>query len=237
MKNIVIKILSLPIIIFTVLNFTYTLSASSKEYQKESNSIEEIKIERLDNCIEIDVNYPKITDKNSENINKEISLWTNNWIKEAQDVLNDYKKSGYACNIKFELNSRYYITKESNDILSFYIDYYQFSGGAHGATTRKAYTIDRKLNKKLSIEELFKQGYDYKSIIDKEIRNQINQDKEEYFDEGTTYKGINDETKFYIKGKNLVIYYDQYEIAPYASGIPEFNIPINDFKDNFLYND
>ena len=110
-------------------------------------------------------------------------------------------------------------------------------GGAHGSTTRKAYVIDKKLNKKLSIKELFKIGYDYKTVIDKEIRNQINKNKEKYFVDVMTYKGINDDAKFYIKGENLVIYYNQYEIAPYAYlGIPEFNIPINDFKENFLYN-
>lgn len=236
MKNIIIKYLSLFIIIFSALNFTYELSINAKEYEEKNKSIEDVKIDHLDNCIEIDINYPKLTDKKNENINKEISLWTDNWIKETQDVLDDYKKSGYICNNRFELNSRYYITKDSNNLLSFYIDYYQFSGGAHGSTTRKAYVIDKKLNKKLSIKELFKIGYDYKTVIDKEIRNQINKNKEKYFVDATTYKGINDDAKFYIKGENLVIYYNQYEIAPYASGIPEFNIPINDFKENFLYN-
>ena len=29
------------------------------------------------------------------------------------------------------------------NIISFYIDYYQFTGGAHGITTRMSYNIDR----------------------------------------------------------------------------------------------
>ena len=81
MKNIIIKYLSLFIIIFSALNFTYELSINAKEYEEKNKSIEDVKIDHLDNCIEIDINYPKLTDKKNENINKEISLWTDNWIK------------------------------------------------------------------------------------------------------------------------------------------------------------
>ena len=32
------------------------------------------------------------------------------------------------------------------------------------------------------------------------------------------------------------MYYQQYEIAPYASGIPQFKIPLSLFGENYLYN-
>lgn len=234
-RSSILKGLGLLGITFVIVSFTHGVWISTKEYQEKSGLIEKVEIKHTDECIEINVNYPKIIDKKSENINQEIVTWTDAWIKEVKDVLEDYKKSGYICNSKFELFSNYYITKESKDILSFYIDYYQFAGGAHGSTTRKAYVIDRKLGKKLVIKELFKEGYDYKTVIDEEIKRQISQDKERYFDGGATYKGITNDVKFYIKGKNLVVYYDQYEIAPYASGIPEFNIPLDKFKGNLVY--
>ena len=42
----------------------------------------------------------------------------------------------------YQLYARYKVTNNS-DIISFYIDYYQFTGGAHGVTTRIAYNIDK----------------------------------------------------------------------------------------------
>lgn len=234
-RSSILKGLGLLGITFIIISFAHGVWISTKEYQEKSGLTEKVEIKHKDECLEINVNYPKIIDKKSEKINQEIVVWTNAWIKDVEEVLEDYKKSGYICNFPYQLFSNYYITKESNDILSFYIDYYQFTGGAHGSTTRKGYSIDRKLGKKLVIKELFKKGYNYKTVIDKEIKEQISADKERYFDEGTTYKGITDEIKFYIKGENLVVYYGQYEIAPYASGIPEFNIPLSKFNGNLVY--
>ncbi|MFR3751201.1 MAG: RsiV family protein [Enterocloster sp.] len=34
------------------------------------------------------------------------------------------------------------------------------------------------------------------------------------------------QNQFFLRPGYIVIYYQQYEIAPYATGIPEFSIPI-----------
>ncbi|MFA7078597.1 MAG: RsiV family protein [Syntrophomonas sp.] len=36
---------------------------------------------------------------------------------------------------------------------------------------------------------------------------------------------------YYIQNGVLVVYFSQYEIAPYAAGIPEFKIPLSNFQD------
>ena len=38
---------------------------------------------------------------------------------------------------------------------------------------------------------------------------------------------IEDKQKFYIQDDNIVVYFDLYDIAPYAAGIPEFIINVN----------
>lgn len=209
------------------------ISAQNEDYG--NSLIKPIQIREKNKCIDINVKYPSINSEIGTQVNNQIKSYTDNWIKETKDVLEDYKKHGYICNVGFELVSEYFVTRESEDLISFYTDYYQFTGGAHGITTRKAYVVDRKTGKPLNINELFKKGYDYKTIIDKEIRKQISKEKEKYFDEGKNFKGINNDVKFYIRGNNIVIYYSQYEIAPYASGLPEFNIPISMFNQNFIY--
>jgi len=39
------------------------------------------------------------------------------------------------------------------------------------------------------------------------------------------FQGIAPEQNYYLDGENLFIYFNQYEIAPYAAGIREFKIP------------
>jgi len=88
-----------------------------------------------------------------------------------------------------------------------------------------AYNIDLKTGKLLPLAELFKPG-EYKTVIDKEINRQIALDPESYFEGDMGFQGIAKEQNYYLDGENLVIYFNQYEIAPYAAGIRDFKIPL-----------
>ncbi|EKY28647.1 hypothetical protein HMPREF0216_00700 [Clostridium celatum DSM 1785] len=134
----------------------------------------------------------------------------------------------------YQLYARYKITNNS-DILSFYIDYYQFTGGAHGVTTRIAYNVDLYTGAELMVEDLFKKEFDFKRVIDKEIGRQIAKDPDRYFMGKDGFNGIKQNQSFYIKNNSLVIYFGLYEIAPYASGISEFIIPHKLLDGNLIY--
>ena len=61
--------------------------------------------------------------------------------------------------------------------------------------------------------------------------NQIKQpDKQEDQDKVYDFYGIKDNQKFYLDDSKIVIYFDLYEIAPYAAGIPEFPIIVENIK-------
>lgn len=178
-------------------------------------------------------------DKNKVNIiNNKIRDDIEPRIADAEITANEYSKSsgGKAPTFPYEIKSTYVITKKDNNMISLYNDYYEFLGGAHGNTIRTSYTIDVFEEKLLNINDLFSEGYDYKSVIDKEILKQIEKNKQNYFDEGKIFKGISDNQGFYIEGNNLVIYYQLYEIAPYVFGIPEFKIDLKIFGNNYKYN-
>lgn len=142
---------------------------------------------------------------------------------EVKDYAAECKAAGYPVR-PYQLFTRYKQCSLNNDILSLYVDYYQFTGGAHGITNRQAYNIDLKTGKLLPLAELFKPGYDYKKVIDQEIRRQIALEPDSYFEGDMGFKGITNEQNYYLDSENLVVYFNQYEIAPYAAGIPEFKI-------------
>lgn len=190
------------------------------------------------NYLDINVIVPQVkgidNKKQEDIINDKITKWTENWIDEVKQIADEYYKDKTAPLMPYQLYARYKVTNNS-DIISFYIDYYQFSGGAHGITNRIAYNIEKSTGKEMQLKDIFKDNFQYKNIINKEINKQISKDPDRYFTGKDGFNGVSDNQSFYIKNNTLVIYFGLYEIAPYAGGIPEFIIPNNLFEGNLKY--
>ena len=118
------------------------------------------------------------------------------------------------------------------DILSLRVTYYQYSGGAHGISSVVPYNYDLNTGKRLMLKDLFKEGYDFKTPINNIINSEFNKNPENYFQ--NAFKGIGDNQDFYIGKEGLVIYFQNYDIAPFAAGNPEFIIPYKDIKDGLI---
>lgn len=190
------------------------------------------------NYLDINVIVPQVTDmsnkKQEDIINNKITKWTEDWINEVKQIADEYFKDKPEPLMTYQLYARYKLNNNS-DIISFYIDYYQFSGGAHGITNRIAYNIEKSSGNEMKLKDIFKDNYNYKGVINEEINRQISKDPDRYFTGKDGFNGIGDNQNFYIKNNTLVIYFGLYEIAPYASGISEFIIPNNLLEGNFKY--
>ncbi|MEA4924056.1 MAG: DUF4163 domain-containing protein [Syntrophomonadaceae bacterium] len=125
--------------------------------------------------------------------------------------------------------TRYQECFQNDALLSLYVDYYQYTGGAHGITDRRPYNIDLKTGKDVALKDLFQNGYDYETMINSKISEQIAAQPDIYFTGDMGFKGITDDQCYYIQDGVLVVYFSQYEIAPYAAGFPEFKIPLADY--------
>ena len=124
------------------------------------------------------------------------------------------------------------VTYNDNCTLSLYFDAYQFTGGAHGNTTRTSDTWDLGSSRRVTMARFFAPGATYKAYVIGEVEAQIRAQLETgsgmYFDDYETnaarYFNAN---SFYLVPDGLIVYYQQYQIAPYASGIPEFLLPFS----------
>ncbi|MFR5265622.1 DUF3298 and DUF4163 domain-containing protein [Clostridium sp.] len=133
----------------------------------------------------------------------------------------------------YEVNSTYDVAYNKNDILSFYVITYQTTGGAHGLSTLDSYNLNSKTGEKLTLSNIFKPGFDYKKLINDSVNKKIASNPNFYFqDEEKKFKGISDNHEFYINDKGIVIIFQLYEIAPYASGIQEVVIPKESIQNN-----
>lgn len=123
----------------------------------------------------------------------------------------------------------YRIKYNQNDLLSLVFLEYQFAGGAHGSTIQSGYTFDLNTGKQQSLADQFLPNVDYISVISKEVKRQIEA-------RGLTdalfepFTKIRPDQGYYLTDQGLVVFFQQYEIMPYAAGIQEFTIDYRDLQ-------
>lgn len=137
------------------------------------------------------------------------------------------KDQGYYGNPRTEIWGSYEIKTNEKGVLSLSIFNDAYSGGVHGLDILKSLTMDTDTGKVYSLKELFKDGVDYVSILSGIIRNQIRNRNIYLLGE---FKGIRPDQDYYIADRSLVVYFQLYEIAPYAAGFPYFPISVYELK-------
>ena len=184
------------------------------------------------------IHIPKITGLKDTKKQNDINNIISQDILKFKDYFIESSKSGN--NSEAEVH---YTVTNNKKIFSLLIYYYEYYGGAHGLTTKRSINIYMPNSEGfkdeenfLLLEDIFLDKVDYKTIINNYIINEIKKEPEKYFqDTLEKYTGFN-EKNFYFNDKGLVIYFQSYEIAPYASGSPEFNIPYS-FLSNYIKKD
>lgn len=168
---------------------------------------------------------------NSFNKEKAIKLEIyikNHLYKEAKELYDYNTSNGYPVMV-YEIILQYNITYNENYIVSLYYDQYEFTGGAHGNTIRTSQNWDLRVAKQFTLSYFYPNNHYYIIDILKEINNQIKKQLQAgtnyYFDNYCelvldTFRLQN----YYLTSNSVAIYFQQYDIAPYSSGIPVFYI-------------
>lgn len=187
------------------------------------------------------IKYPRIINNsiganrfNRFNYEKAVKLKhysENELFKEAKELYDYNVSNGYPV-MMYEVFLDYTITYNQNSIVSLYSDEYIYSGGAHGSTVRSSQNWNINFAKQFSLESLFDNDCNYILDILKDINNQIEQQiangSNQYFENycSLVLNTINLDN-FYLNTGYITIFFQQYDIAPYSSGIPTFNIQYN----------
>ena len=161
-----------------------------------------------------------------EAVNQDMETTVEELIRQFEDTLSE---EGYhGLHVSQEVvtdNDRYYTVKLS-----------VLETEASGYEHNQFYTIDKQTGNVVTLEDLFAEGSDYISAISENIKTQMREQMAA--DEGVIYfldnddmpefnfQGITEQTNFYFNEKDeLVIAFDEYEVAPGSMGAPEFVIP------------
>lgn len=175
------------------------------------------------------IDYPYVTGlinpAVSDKINSTIVNLVNKLIYIQTGKLMD---QGYK-NPKMTIQGWYEIKTNERGVLSLSIGNYTIAyPAAHGMTIIKSLTFDVHSGKLYKLKELFKPGSNYVKVLSELIEKQI---KERDIPILNGFKGINADQDYYIADKALVIYFQLYEITPYAFGFPHFPISVYEIQD------
>jgi hypothetical protein len=123
--------------------------------------------------------------------------------------------------------AEYEVFRSDAQIISLIQRVYQYTGGAHGMTMQTGHTIDRTSGRQLTLANLFLTGANYAERLNRFVLEEGRARKLPMWD----FKGIGEKTAFYLSDTGVVLFFQQYEIAPYSAGIVQMQIPCELMKD------
>ena len=173
----------------------------------------------------VTVKIPHVVNVKDDKVKKVI----NKLITQAiDDFTNEFKEFDKEPNTEHKLIADITFQNYYSDdkIISFSINATQIMADSY--LQKKFYTVDLKTGEVYNIEHFL--GSDYQNIVKKSVQQQIAENKEKYpnlmyFDEAANNLKITNEQPFYInKDNQVVVVFNQFEIAPGYMSLPEFII-------------
>lgn len=186
---------------------------------------------------EAHVSIPNIETDGSNSNNEDAANQINNDVKGyTQQLIDQFEadaKDYYGSEAYKGLDVSYDVITDTEDWFTLRITVLETA--ASGNQYYRFYHIDKKTNSVATLSTVFKDDVDYITPISENIKEQMRANTNE--DKGIVYflddeeisdnfKEIKPDQNFYFNSNNdLVIVFDEYEVAPGSMGNPEFVIP------------
>jgi len=130
-----------------------------------------------------------------------------------------------------EMIGTFEVKANERNILSItFMNYAIIPFAAHGLTFMESLNVNVKSGKVYELSDLFKSGSNYQRRLTNIINKQIKERQLDVFSPDGI-DTIPSDQRFYLTDQTLVIYFQQYDIAPYYVGLPLFPIPIYELED------
>ena len=190
---------------------------------------------------EANITTPKIEgllNKDLENkLNKELKDNANTIIAAFESDIKKMSDMYGDKNFHLSVTADYEVKTDNEDILA--VNFYFTTIEASAVTANRFYNIDKKSGTLITLDSLFKKDADYVTPISNYILSEMKKQNDDgtgfYFldgEEEQRFTKIRNDQHFYINNAgNIVICFDEYEVAAGAQGCPEFEIPKEIIKD------
>jgi hypothetical protein len=126
------------------------------------------------------------------------------------------------------------VIEHSPRIVSVLFTGYSYTGGAHGGSFFKTFTFDLENEQVLTLEDIFAEGVDPYAILSSISREELMVRLAEFpdFVEPGTAPLPENFVNWVLTSDSLVLYFPEYQVAPYVAGSQEVTIPLADLSAN-----
>lgn len=182
------------------------------------------------------IEYPVISGLADEALENKLNSSIKARVIDHVSTIKSYSKQSPQLrgSVSYEAYAKFDIKYSSPEFISMIGILGEYTGGAHGTYSAVVYNFDVASGKNIELGSLFMDDFDYKKSINTEITSQIKKSPSDimYFEQKELrFQSISERQMYFIKDGKLNIQFGLYEIAPYATGMPSFEIPselIND---------
>jgi hypothetical protein len=141
----------------------------------------------------------------------------------------------YASLYLFEKILRNTILFNSGNIISQVVNVYEYTGGAHGASSTLGMVLDLNTGKAITYEETFMEGTEEdvsQLLLTHLMRSRGYTDLEALSEAGFTFDVIRPTNNFVADDKGMTFIYNPYTLGAYVLGVVEIFIPYSDLVPN-----
>ncbi len=215
-------------LIFPLLCITIAAGLCGACSSKDKFTVEPIHIQEKTDYVNIKIKLPLIFGfSKADELNQIIAKKTEESIKEIREAGLAMQEQGseFAAVLHSEYN--YF---HNDDIVSLWISWDNYTGGAHGLYWVDSYTFNTESGKIYDFPSLFSEESEGVEQVTAEMLDEIKSDV--YFSTAAeTIKNYQGQYNFLINGDKLIVYFPLYEIAPYAAGIRSFEFDQKELGD------
>jgi hypothetical protein len=166
---------------------------------------------------------------------RQLEHFISNVVPEGKKAALDAKKAAEEGSFDFfglffERESNIYY--DENNLLSVLNISYEYTGGVHPMSYWSSETFDVRTGEMLTLSDIF--GLSDEEALEKVYQLVISQIEEAKDKEGIYFDNYREnvksysETDFLLGPNGIIFYYQLYTIAPYAAGIPTFELPYDE---------
>lgn len=205
------------------------IGAAQGDYKYETKKLAQSK-----NNIALSIAYPQFLDRaDADNtvltaLNKQLAAAAQS---KAVAIQQSFATEAGEVPYSVTVQERFTVPYNQGQYCSILSQTMQDSGGAHPNTARTAVIYDMKAGKALTLNDLLNgEQKDIDQLIHDGFAAQIKAKPEAFFEDAEKLldKGIADKTYgYYLTEQGLTIFFQPYDIAPYAAGFQEYTIPFN----------
>lgn len=166
--------------------------------------------------------------ENEDTLNQTIQEDIDGYIEEVKNCSLDASADN-ALNAKCSLYIRtlQYVNK-SGGYASLLLDCSNYTGGAHGMNWYQAYNINLKDGTLLTADQLFEDPQKGTAQLRQIVLDKIAEAPEDYFPSANEYVDGLETFQFFLTEGKLTLWFNPYELAPYAAGLITIQVPFEE---------